>query len=164
VLTVQRLTKGTYFRILETSYRFIVSHARLDATAFNGVLDENRLKLGKKDLKRQEMVTFEFPQIKAIYASNLSQGKISLVISEELAVPNNEKTFKVFIHDVDVALLKRFLELMETLMKERREKIAEREKQGLEAFGKKREAKLMKLASRLPDNAVRVEQQLEMQS
>lgn len=55
----------------------------------------------------------------------MSNGKVTLIISEDESClnPDNQKTFKIFIHDADREQLKKFCQTIETLMKERKEKL-----------------------------------------
>ncbi|TNV84578.1 hypothetical protein FGO68_gene7676 [Halteria grandinella] len=142
VLTVQLLTRSSFSKKNEQTYRFLVTHQHLDTSNFTGILNESKLKLSKRELRKQLIIQFEFPQIRRIYANQMAQGKLSMVIAEEDTPLESVKTFKLFIHGADFDTLKLFCKEMERLMGERKAKIEQREQEGKEALEKKREAKL----------------------
>jgi len=46
------------------------------------VVDDARAKVMKRELEKQTVVKFEFPQIRRVYANMMAQGKVTMVISE----------------------------------------------------------------------------------
>ena len=63
------------------------------------------------------LVQFELPLIKTIYANMMDKGRLSLLVED----PNNrQKQMKVLIHDVETEQLKKFVEIYETVMRERK--------------------------------------------
>jgi len=135
ILTIQKVTKVTFFRTIETTYKFILTHAKLK---------EGSEKMTPRELKANEILTFEFPQLRRVYASQMDRGKITMVVAEDdsgLQVKTT-KCFSLHVHDVEPEQLRRFCKLFEELIEERRKKLDEREKKGQEDFNKKREAKL----------------------
>jgi hypothetical protein len=133
---VQKVTKGTFFRTIESSFRFYVTHSKLDEGILkDGVVDEARAKLTKRELAKQQIVRFEFGQVRRVYANMMAQGKVTLVISEsEEPRPDLEKTFKVMINGAEPAELKRFCQAIEEEMKIRKEKKEEREQKVEEEY------------------------------
>jgi hypothetical protein len=109
MFTMQRVTKGTFFRTLESTYRFYVTHSKLDDGVLkDGVVDEARTKLTKRELAKQQIVRFEFAQVRRVYANMMAQGKVTMVVSESEDRIQEEKTFKVMINGAEPAELKRF--------------------------------------------------------
>jgi hypothetical protein len=130
---------------LESTYRFYVTHTRLsDPLLKDGIVDDTRVKLTKKELSKQLLVKFDFPQIRKVYATMMQQGKVTLVVSEDPDAPSSDaqKTFKVMINGGEPAELKRMCQVIEEEMKARREKKEERDKRVEEEYQKKREAKI----------------------
>lgn len=60
----------------------------------------------------------------------MDKGKVSLVVAEDETCLNtqNQRVFKVLIHDGNPEMLKKFCTTIEELMNERKLKLEEREK------------------------------------
>ena len=125
------MNKGTFFRTIESSYRFILTNQKLEKSEAV-VVDEAKAKLSKKELKHNEIVTFSFNQIKRVYAAQMGLGKVSLVVAEDESGLNvkTTKVFTVMIHDAEPEQLKRFCSTIESLINDRKLQLEEREKKG----------------------------------
>ncbi len=104
-------------------------------TTADGVLDEAKAKLSKRELSKCQIAKFEFPQIRRVYATQMDKGKVSMVISEDAnyfagSTEGNQKTFKVMIHDAEPEQLKKMCQMIEQQIDERKKKIEEREIKG----------------------------------
>ncbi|CDW75808.1 UNKNOWN [Stylonychia lemnae] len=114
-LTVQKVTKGTFFRITETSFKLIVTNNKLSNRLQQGIIDDSYQKLSKKELKNNQLAIFEYFYIKQIYAQFMDKGKLSMVVQDP---QNREKEFKVMVHDAPPEMLKKFCQSYDTASKE----------------------------------------------
>ena len=64
--------------------RFIISHHKLSPNAVDGIVDEQKLKMTKKELQKNQIVAFEFPYVKTVFASQLDKGKVTMLIQDSL--------------------------------------------------------------------------------
>ena len=78
-------------------------------------------KMTATEIKKNLIVQFEFHEIKRVYAAQMAMGKATIVAGDE-------KEFKVFIKGAEVEGLKKFCEVIEKVMSERRKEREEREK------------------------------------
>ncbi|KEJ83047.1 hypothetical protein OXYTRIMIC_061 [Oxytricha trifallax] len=159
IITIQKITKGTFFRVADTTYNFIITHQRLSGKLnAGGVIDDSMVKLSKKELKQNQIVQFEFPLIKAVYANAqlIERGKLSLVVQD----PENprEKTMKILIHEAGTEALKKFCTLFETLAKENKKKKEESQSKRDEYLNKRKEKVLSKRAENEQKNRNKFEQ------
>ena len=111
----------------------------MDPKLGEGMMDEERLRLSKQDLKKNEIVKFECQHVKAIYTSMISQGKIGIVIEDP---DNQQRQVKVLVHDANPDMLKRFCSMLDTLVKDRKAKQDEAGKKSEEYYTKRREVKM----------------------